>query len=138
MGRTRYEDGSPDPYPAQDRRLIIGCRRLVYAKTMPVLEQITELLSLPETGAGAPTLARVEDTLTEGYAEALALEAERLRLERRLGSLAREASGGDASTVAERFVTISERITDADGELTRLRALLSRLNERARSLRRRS
>ena len=136
MGRTRYEDGSFDPYPTQDDSPIIGYGRLVYAKTMPVLEQITELLSLPETGAGAPTLARVENTLTEGYAEALALEAERLRLERRLGSLAREANGGDASTVAERMVTISERFTDADGELNRLRALLSRLNERARSLRR--
>jgi hypothetical protein len=110
----------------------------VYAKNMPVLEQISELLSLPETGAGAPTLARVEDTLTEGYAEALALEAERLRLERRLGALAREANDGNASTVAENLATISERLTDADGELTRLRALLSRLNERARSLRRRS
>jgi hypothetical protein len=110
----------------------------VYAKTMPVLEQITELLDLPETGAGAPTLARVEDTLTEGYAEALALEAERLRLERRLGALAREATGGDASTVAVHFATISERITDADGELTRLRALLAKLHDRARSLRRRS
>jgi hypothetical protein len=134
----RYEDGSLDPYPKQDRSPIIECRRLVYAKTMPVLEQISELLSLPETGAGAPTLARVEDTLTEGYAEALALEAERLRLERRLGSIAREANGGDASTVAESLVTISERITDADGELTRLRALLARLHDRARILRRRS
>jgi type II secretory pathway component PulM len=40
--------------------------------------------------------------------------------------------------VAERFFTISERITDADGELTRLRALLARLHDRARSLRRKS
>ena len=105
---------------------------------MPVLEQITELLSLPESGAGAPTLARVEDTLTEGYAEALALEAERLRLERRLGAVAREAGECDVSNVAESLATISERITDADGELTRLRAVLARLHDRARSQRRRS
>jgi hypothetical protein len=104
---------------------------------MPVLEQITELLSLPESGAGAPTLARVENTLTEGYAQALALEAERLRLERRIGALAREVNGGDASLVAERLATISERLTDADGELTRLRALLAKLHDRARSQRRR-
>jgi hypothetical protein len=104
---------------------------------MPVLEQISELLSLPETGARAPTLARVEDTLTEGYAEALALEAERLRLERRLGALARGVTPGDAE-VAAHLATISERITDADGELTRLRALLAKLHDRARSLRRRS
>lgn len=42
-----------------------------------MLEQIEELL-----GAEEPTLARMEDTLTEGYAQALALEAERWRLER--------------------------------------------------------
>jgi hypothetical protein len=47
--------------------------------------QIEELLS-----ADAPTLARMEDTLTEGYAKALALEAERWRLERRIGEVARE------------------------------------------------
>jgi len=33
------------------------------------------------------TLARLEETLTEGYAEALVLETERLRLERRLRDL---------------------------------------------------
>lgn len=104
---------------------------------MPVLEQITQLLSLPETGADAPTLASVEDTLTEGYGQALALEAERLRLERRLGALAREANGGGTPDVAERMATLSERLTDADGELTRLRALLAKLHDRARSLRRR-
>jgi hypothetical protein len=105
---------------------------------MPVLEQITELLNLPESGTGAPTLARVEDTLTEGYAEALALDAERLRLERRLGVLAREVHDPDARYVAERMATLSERLTDADGELTCLRALLARLHDRARSLRHRS
>jgi hypothetical protein len=34
-----------------------------------------------------PALAHLEETLTEGYAEALVLETERLRLERRLGDL---------------------------------------------------
>jgi hypothetical protein len=43
-------------------------------------QQIEELLS-----ADAPLLARVEDTLTEGYARAPAIEAERWRLERRIG-----------------------------------------------------
>lgn len=102
---------------------------------MPVQEQITELLSLPQTGAGAPTLARVEDTLTEGYAHALALEAERWRLERRLGDVAREANRGDASEIAKRIATLSERLTSANGELTRLRALLATLHDRARQLR---
>jgi hypothetical protein len=103
--------------------------------TMPVHEEIAELLDLPQTGAGAPTRARVEDTLTDGYARALALEAERSRLERSLGDVAREARNGDASEVASRIAALSERLTSANGELTRLRALLERLHDRARSLR---
>jgi chromosome segregation ATPase len=102
---------------------------------MPMHEQIAELLSLPQTGEGAPTLAAVEDALTEGYAQALALEAERWRLERSLGDVAREAHDRDASEVATRLAALSERITSANRELARLRALLARLHDRARALR---
>ena len=102
---------------------------------MAVHDQITELLSLPPTGEGAPTLAAVEETLTDGYAQALALEAERWRLERSLGDVAREAHNGDASEVANKLAGLSARLTSATGELARLRALLSRLHDRARALR---
>src|SRR6476469_402477 len=78
----------------------------VAADTM--MQQIEKLL-----GADAPTLARLEETLTEGYAQALALEAERWRLERRLGELAR-AGGTD---VAEEGRSLGVRLTSADGEL---------------------
>jgi hypothetical protein len=54
------------------------------------VEQIEDLLNAPASGAEAPTLARLEEALTEGYAQALVLEAERLRLERRISELARE------------------------------------------------
>ena len=101
---------------------------------MPVLEEIVELLDLPDRGKDAPTLDRIEDTLTEGYAQALALEAERLRIERRLGEVARGANG-NANLSAE-LTSLSARLTCADGELTRLRALLGTLHDRARLLRR--
>lgn len=77
---------------------------------MPLHDEIAELLSLPEQGEGAPTLATLETTLTDGYAETLALEGERLRIEARLRAI--------------------------DGELARLRPLLRELQERARSRRR--
>jgi hypothetical protein len=93
-------------------------------KTM--LEQIEELLS-----ADAPSLARMEDTLTEGYAQALALEAERWRLERRLGEVARE--GG--SDLAEELKHLGSSLNRADGELTQLRSLLGTLHERTRRVR---
>jgi hypothetical protein len=89
-------------------------------------QEIEELLS-----AEAPTLARIEDTLTEGYARALALEAERWRLERRIGEVARQ----DGTDVAEELRTLGTRLTRADGELTELRSLLGSLHERARSVR---
>jgi hypothetical protein len=103
-----------------------------------MLQQIEELLIAPTSGATAPTLANLEDTLTEGYAQALALEAERLRLERRLGEVARTASGPDTSSVAEEISTLGQRLTTADGELNHLRALLRTLQDRARSMRRAS
>jgi hypothetical protein len=99
---------------------------------MPVHDQIAELLSLPQNGAGAPTLSIVEEKLTEGYAEALALEAERWRIERRLGDVAR--GHGDPPTPRE-LELLSQRLRNADGELDRLRALLRSLQERARALR---
>ena len=92
-------------------------------------QQIEDLLS-----AESPTLARLEDTLTEGYARALAIEAERWRLERRIGEVAREGR----SNVGEELRSLGTQLTRADGELVELRSLLGTLHERARVLRRAS
>ncbi len=102
---------------------------------MPLRDQIAELLSLPEKGAGAPTLDAIESTLTDGYAAALALEAERSRIERRLGEVARDAGEVSAHSVAAELVDLSERLDTTDGELTRLRTLLRSLQARARLVR---
>ena len=99
---------------------------------MPLHDEITELLRLPENGAGAPSLAAIEATLTDGYAQALSLEAERTRIERQLGEVARAAGGNGG---AQEFARLSERLTSADGELARLRSLLRTLQQRARALR---
>jgi hypothetical protein len=56
----------------------------------PVFDAIAALLAAPET---ADEPSRLEVTLTDGYARALALEAEQNRLERRLAARAREAAG---------------------------------------------
>ena len=99
---------------------------------MPVHDQLAELLRLPENGKGAPTLATLEEKLTDGYAEALALEAERWRIERRLGEVARGA--GEPLGEREREL-LAQRLSAADGELVRLRTLLRSLQERARARR---
>src|SRR3954470_1080031 len=81
--------------------------------------------------ASSPTLAAVEDTLIEGYARALALEAERLRLERRLGEMAPCAT----SDHSDELRSLGTRLTTTDGELEELRSLLGSLLNRARVLR---
>jgi regulator of replication initiation timing len=93
-----------------------------------MLREIETLLTSDE-----PTVETLESKLTEGYAEALALEAERWRLERRLGEVAREG-GAD---LADEVSSIGERLNSTDGELERLRAMLGTLHERARSARKR-
>ena len=100
-----------------------------------MLEQIQELLTAPTSGASAPSLASLEETLTDGYAKAMALEAERWRLERRLGEVARTLDGPDVSSFEEELAALAKRLTSADGELSRLRVMLRSLHERARSMR---
>lgn len=95
-------------------------------------DEIADLLSLPENGAGAPSLDTIESTLTDGYAAALELEAERSRIERRLGEVVRDAGEVSAHSVAAELAELSDRLDTADGELAKLRSLLRRLQARRR------
>ena len=78
-------------------------------------------------------LDEIEDTLTTGYATALALEADRWRIERRITEIAGEL-GGEADFElhrAEEMVVLAQRLSSADADLIRLRDLLVSLRERA-------
>lgn len=98
-----------------------------------LLDEIQTLLSGPGPDP-AGYLAQVEETLTAGYARALALEAERWRLERQIGTVARElAEGEDPDT--DDLAALARRISTTDGDLARLRTLLGSLRDRARELR---
>jgi hypothetical protein len=96
-------------------------------------DEIRHLLESPTTGAGAPTLAAIEHTLTAGYAEALTLEAERWRLERRVADVASRLGGGGADT--DELAGLGSRLSATDRELQGLRALLDSLNDRAAAVR---
>jgi hypothetical protein len=98
---------------------------------MPLRDEIADLLRMPEDGVGAPSLDAIESTLTDGYAEVLTLEAERSRIERRLGEVARDA-GGEGEANLQEFARLSESLEAADGELERLRSLLRNLQARRR------
>jgi hypothetical protein len=66
--------------------------------------------------------ARLERTLTDGYAQALSLEAQRLKLERRIGKVASQVSDADART--DELSDLSLRLSCASRELNQLRSLL--------------
>lgn len=76
----------------------------------------------------------IEDVLTEGYAEALALEAERWRLERRLGEVAAELGEGERA-IADEIASIATRMSAAGEELLRLRSALASLQQRVSAAR---
>lgn len=95
--------------------------------------EIRTLLDRPALGTDAPTLAHLEDTLTAGYANALALEAERWRLERRISEL---ASGlADEVEGHSELKTLARRMEGATADLANLRALLALLRDRAAEVR---
>src|SRR5262249_24114213 len=100
-----------------------------------IQDDIRSLLESPSSGEEAPSLDRIEHTLTEGYARALALEAERWGIERKIADVAArlgdEVTDEDASELAQ----LGKRLSSADGDLVKLRALLVALRTRADEVR---
>jgi len=132
MGRIGAKDGPRGPF----RRGRRGAdNRLVGGEPVTTLERIEDLLRAPVTGDEAPTLENLEETLTAGYAQALALEAERWRIERRLGEVARDAHLPGASRLAEELASLAKRLRNTDAELAQLRSTLGPLQARAREAR---
>jgi hypothetical protein len=84
--------------------------------------RIAELLASPEEDVG-----RIERTLTDGYAQALSLEAERFRLQRRLTEVAEGLRPGDPEEKTIELSELARRLHGNAGELGELRARLSEL-----------
>jgi hypothetical protein len=99
-----------------------------------LFEKIDALLAEPVAG-GDGKIDRIEHTLTEGYARALALEAERWRLERRIGEVASKLGQGDREKRTDELASLAARISTADGDLASLRGRLSTLRKRAHEVR---
>lgn len=74
--------------------------------------------------------ARVERTLTDGYASAMKIEAERLRLERRIGEVAAQVSVENRGAKTEELADLSLKLSEASSDLERLRNLLARARRR--------
>ena len=100
-----------------------------------IQDEIRSLLDSPPAGSEAPTIDDIEHTLTAGYARALALEAERWRLERRIAEVAAKLGGNPEEVEHSELANLGQRLSAADGDLSKLRALLSSLRSRAEEVR---
>jgi ABC-type phosphate transport system auxiliary subunit len=97
--------------------------------------EIRALLEEPVADEREQLLARLEHTLTEGYARALALEAERWRLQRRIGEVAAGLDAAQQEPKARELGVLAQRLAVAQSDLTSLRSLLTTLRDRAREVR---
>ena len=84
---------------------------------------------------GRPSLDRLEHGLTSGYAAALALEAERSRLERGITTAAGLLEGRGDGERADEIARLARALSTADADLERLRAMLARLRARTTAAR---
>jgi len=78
-----------------------------------------------------PGRAHLEETLTDGYAWALKLDAECARLERSIATLAAELDHGSSEQQARELSRTARRLAGAKRELVALRGLLSSLRAEA-------
>ena len=95
------------------------------AEHQALLNEIDALLE-----SRARDLALIERILTDGYARALSLEAERSRLEKRLGALAATLERGDVAEKVNELLDLAKRLEAQDGLVSELREQLVRLRKR--------
>lgn len=87
-----------------------------------LVERIRALIDANDEGAGLPR-SEVEPTLTEGYARALEIDAECLRLEHRIDRLTREIADG-RQVPQGKLSGLLRRLNETEQQATELRALL--------------
>ena len=92
----------------------------------PLLDEIAQLLDRAE---GDDDPARLEQTLTDGYARALTLEAERTTLQRRVRQLVATVGEKGGSSTSE-VSALARRLDACDVSFERLRNELVRLRHR--------
>ena len=95
-----------------------------------LLDQIRVLIS-----DGGGDLDEIERTLTDGYAHALNLEAEKWRLEKRIAEIAQGIQRGDTAKKARELTALSQRLDTNGDDLSLLRRLLGDLRRRADAVR---
>jgi hypothetical protein len=86
-----------------------------------LLDRIDALLAAFPSQGEPRELRHIENTLTDGYAHALALEGERLRIERRIEEAVASEETEDISALTRRMAAIDRDLSDLRGRLGILR-----------------
>jgi hypothetical protein len=87
-----------------------------------LLDEIGSLL-----GSSSRDAEVIERTLTDGYAHALSLEADRWRTQKRLGAVAATLQVGDVAGKAKELSQLAEHLERQNVALVHLRDLLTKL-----------
>ncbi len=95
-----------------------------------LVAQIQEMIS-----DSARDLDQIERTLTDGYARALSLEAEKWRLEKRIAQVAEGLQRGDMAKKALELASLAKERDGHDEDLAALRGLLGQLRRHADGVR---
>jgi hypothetical protein len=95
-----------------------------------LISRIDSLLESPREADSADVRAHMELTLTDGYAAALALEAEHWRLQRSIGAIAAELADGRKRARTKELAALARRLAAAEEELESLRETLVSLRDR--------
>jgi hypothetical protein len=115
MGRSAHESTAREAFTRADMDDL-----------EPLFTEIATLLDRPEREDDP---ARLERTLTDGYAQALTLEAERTTLERKVLRLSLELDANGEAMLSE-VQQLARRLHDCDESSERLRGELVRLKRR--------
>jgi hypothetical protein len=117
-------------YAAFDNRRV--ARRIM----LDLPDKIAALLATSKLlGTSYGDLDQIENTLTDGYACALSLEAEQWRIEKRIAEVAQEIQHGDTATKVIELGTLATRRERGARELGKLRLLLAELRRYADDVR---
>src|SRR5215203_402635 len=95
-----------------------------------LISRIDSLVQSPSEADTADVRAHMELTLTDGYAAALALEAEHWRLQRRIGAIAAELADGRPNGSTKELASLARRLAVAEEKLEALRETLTSLRNR--------
>jgi uncharacterized membrane-anchored protein len=95
-----------------------------------LLDTINDLIAVPSGDLG-----RIEHTLTDGYAQALRLEAEGRRIERRIAEVTRKIGRGGSAGLLDELAELARRLDANRAEVEHLRGVLRSLRRVADAVR---